>query len=257
MVINTDELDLDEAPISPFTEQDDGIELVDDDEEDVITEPVKENDVKEGGDEPAKPLDKVELTREEYEQLKESNRQSTQEGQKLAWVDRVRVDKYEFIKLYEADQAIALKVLQHVGEEKDPRLLYNELRKEKYWEDDKVVQREELLREIEQRDIKKEFNRLIKWIWLDLETKSGKAFTEEYNFLTDNGKRVTSDNVDSFVTKAIKLAGIKPIADQKAKVDKELLWAWHSTKATNSENTKQKGSFFDSFEKWGPSGRYK
>lgn len=256
-MVDTTELDLETAPVSPFTEQDDWIEFIDEEEEDWST-PKEDEPDKEDDEESAKPEDEeIKLSKKDYEALKEANRQSTQEGQKLAWVDRVRVDKYDFIKLYEADQAIAAKVLQHVGEEKDPRLLYNELRKEKYWEDDRVVQREELLQAIEEKEIKKEFNKMIKATWLDLDSKSGKAFTEEYNFLTDNGKRVTSENVDSFVSKAMKLSWVKNIAQLKEKTDKELLWAGTTTsKNTNTDGAKVKWSYFDSFEKKWPSSWY-
>ena len=215
--------DLDTAPETPFTE-DEEIELSDDkgdtliDEDDDVQEADTKSDVK-----PEETDDNITLSKKDYELMKETNKQSTQEAQKLLWVDRVRTDKYDFIKLYESDRSIAEKVLQHVGEEKDPRALYNELRKEKYGEDDKEVQKAELLDAIEQKEIKKEFNRILKANGLDLESKAGKAFKEEYDFLTDNGKRVTSENVDAFASKAMKLAGVKDIAQMKAKTDKELL----------------------------------
>lgn len=246
--------DLDFAPETPYEENDDVV-ISEDTDESLI----EDDEVQEEAEEAAKPEetdDKITLSKKDYELMKETNRQSTQEAQKLLWVDRVRTDKYDFIKLYESDRSIAERVLQHVGEEKDPRLLYNELRKEKYGEDDKEVQKAELLDAIEQKEIKKEFNRILKANGLDLESKAGLAFKEEYDFLTDNGKRVTSENVESFTSKAMKLAWVKDIAQMKAKTDKELLGAGNSTKATNTTTTKEKWSFFDQFNKGGPSKWY-
>lgn len=65
-----------------------------------------------------------------------------------------------------------------------------------------------------------------------MESKTGKAFKEEYDLITDNGKRVTSDNVDVFISKAMKLAGVKSIDQQKAKTDKELLGAGTAAKGS-------------------------
>ena len=273
-------VDLDTPPVSPF--DDDGnpdLVIIDDKDlswdddpkwwdADPKEEPkeVKEEDPKDD-DEPAKkegdqknpkPTDgKVTISQKELDDLREANRQSTQEGQKLAWVDRVRVDKYDFIKLYESDQAIAAKVLQHVGEEKDPRILYNELRKEKYGESDAVVQKEEILRVIEQKEIKKEFGKLIRSTGLDLDSKTWKEFTKEYDFLTDNWKRVTSDNVESFVVKAMKLAWVKDIGQQKAAIERSIVWAGQAPKSSTTDAPKVKWSFFDSFDKKGPSDWYK
>lgn len=254
--------DLDTAPKTPYTDDDEAEIVIDDEEtpEDVDDEDGEPDQWKEADPKgEAKPEDGdelVQISKKELSTMKQSYTESTQEAQKLHRVDKVRVDPYEFIKLYESDQAIAAKVLKHVWEEKDPRDLYNELRKAKFGEDDPKVQREELVRAAEEKFVKKEFGRLVKAAGIDLDTKSWKAFQEEYDFLTENGKRVSSDNVDTFVAKAMKLAGVKNISQVKAKTDKELIWAGSAGKSTIPGAANDKGSFFDSFDRKGPKDWY-
>jgi hypothetical protein len=54
----------------------------------------------------------------------------------------------------------------------------------------------------------------------------------------------------------MKLSGIKPIAQQKAKTDKELLWAGSAGKGTSSTASDKKTNFFDKFDKGGPANWY-
>lgn len=256
----TPEVDMESAPTSPFTDDDEEeIVIVDDDNTDLVLDDETDPD-QEPADKKGKPEEEEEETitipKKDYEAIKLANKESTQEGQKLHWVDKVRVDPYEYIKLYESDQPMAKKVLEHTGVDQDPRELYNQLRKEKYGENDPIVQKEEILRVVEEKEIKREFNKIIKSSWIDLESKSGKSFQEEYDFLTDNGKRVTSENVDSFVSKAMKLSWFKPISQQKAKTDKELIGAGSSGKASWSAAPAAKGSFFDKFDKGWPANWY-
>ena len=104
----------------------------------------------------------IQVSKADYDKLKNSYAESTKEAQKLNWVDRVRTDQFEFIKLYEADPKMAQKVVEHTKIQQDARELYLQLREEKYGEEDPKLQKEEILQAIEEKETKKEFNRLMK-----------------------------------------------------------------------------------------------
>ena len=196
----------------------------------------------------------VTIPKSELEEIKRSRNESYQEGQKLNWVTKIQSDKTEFIKLYESDKKMAQKVLDHFWVDSDPRTLYQTLRKEKFGENDSVFQKDEIMKEIEEKETKKEFGKIIKSLGIDLKTNKGKEFLDEYNFISNNGNKANTDNVETLINKAIKLSWVETVIQKKAKVDKELP-VWHSnrniTKNTTTDN------FFDKFESKKPADWYK
>jgi len=192
-------------------EQDETVEIETDSEEDAES------------NEDANPEeDEVTRLRQEVEELRKAKNESYQEWQRLNWVTKIQADKFDYIKLYESDKKMAQKVLDHFGDDSDPRELYTNLRKEKFGEGDVESQKEEILYEIEKKNTKKEFTKLVKEAGIDLTSKKGKEFVEEYNLLTDNGRRVNTDNVETFINKAIKLSDIETIDTKQKRKEKEL-----------------------------------
>lgn len=235
-------------------ENDSNVEIEIDDE---ITTDEEDFDDDDGGSDEENPTedsddedsdeDDDEITRlkKELEETKRAKDESYKEWQMLNWVSKVYADKYSYLKLYESDKKLAEKVLDHVWEDRTAEVLYMELRKEKFWDNDPQLQKIEIMRELEEKEVKKEFWRMIKSNWIDLKSKEWKLFMEEYNFISDNGKKTTTDNIETLFKKSIKLSGVETIANKKKRLDTELP-VWQSRR--NSKKAPSKVSILKQFE---------
>lgn len=208
------------------TGQDDleGLEWLSDfDADDEQTTDTDEEDLQDADEQEATQDDEtITISKKEFEDIKRAKNESYQEWQKLNWVTKIQSDKNQFIKLYESDKKMAQKVLDHFWETTAPEDLYSSLRRDMYGENDPVAQKEEILTEIERKNTKKEFAKLVKSQGIDLDSKKGKEFLEEYNLITDNGRKANTDNVETFINKAIKLSDIETIDTKQKRKEKEL-----------------------------------
>lgn len=231
------------------TGQDDleGLEWLSDfDADDEQTTDTDEEDLQDADEQEATQDDEtITISKKEFEDIKRAKNESYQEWQKLNWVTKIQSDKNQFIKLYESDKKMAQKVLDHFWETTAPEDLYSSLRRDMYGENDPVAQKEEILTEIERKNTKKEFAKLVKSQGIDLDSKKGKEFLEEYNLITDNGRKANTDNVELFVGKAIKLSDVETIQKKKAKSEKNAPIG-HSNR-TSTKQSQQK-DIFDWFQ---------
>lgn len=171
-------------------------------------------------------------TQEEYDELlkensalKEQQKASTKEAQKLHWISEVATDNTKFFKLYRSDKKQAEAVAKHFGWSASD--FYNAI-KEKYWESDSWIDMEDVeakadeiaekkfaLKELD--SFKKEYG--IEW-------KFEKVWKTEFDNLMDWKKRV-SEEVLKQAKRAFKLCkDTDEFQDELNKSNSRLAGAW-------------------------------
>lgn len=171
-------------------------------------------------------------TQEEYDELlkensalKEQQKASTKEAQKLHWISEVATDNTKFFKLYRSDKKQAEAVAKHFGWSASD--FYNAI-KEKYWESNDWIDMEDVeakADEIAEKkfaqksldSFKKEFG--IEW-------KLEKVWKEEFDGLMD-WKNWNSEEVIKQAKRALKLVrDTDEFQDEMNKANSRLAGAW-------------------------------
>jgi len=187
----------------------------------------------------------VNLSQQEYDKLlKKSNAldSSTKEAQKLQWVDKIRSNPKEFVKLYDSDKRIAGEVAEHFNS-----ISWDSYTVEDYYKMQNQVSdnsTEDIDSKVEKLLNKREATK----VYHDFETKNGiwddefwKEFKDLYQDLIE-WKVQNAENVNKYAQIAIRelkqtskhLQWYKETMDQVEQIS----WIWTSWRAVDNQSNK-------------------
>ena len=208
-----------------------------------------ENDLDEGESQENQEDTKLTELQKELEEVKNLLKESTKEWQVLGWMERIRGDKFAYIKLFDSDKKMAQMVATRFDDPRKPADIVRDLKAEMNGEEPKDNKQdiEQLLNE---REAKSTLKAMQKEYKLDAKSneKVKSAIMEEFEDLID-GKDMTPENVEKYFKKAVRI--VKKLDQHEEKlssIELELQWVGAVGNVKGWAGAK-KWDFFSQFER--------